>query len=70
MIIVMRPNVADSELAGVTALIDALSLTAHVSKGAERTSAGRQGDLARAIRGPRRRRIRRADLAQLQARQP
>jgi 3-deoxy-7-phosphoheptulonate synthase len=40
MIIVMRPNVAESELAGVTALIDALSLSAHVSKGAERTIVG------------------------------
>ena len=40
MIIVMRPNVSASELDGVTALIDSLSLSAHVSKGAERTIVG------------------------------
>ena len=40
MIIVMRPNVADAELEGVTALISALALSAHVSRGAERTIVG------------------------------
>jgi 3-deoxy-7-phosphoheptulonate synthase len=40
MIIVMRANVAESELEGVTALISSLSLSAHVSKGAERTIVG------------------------------
>jgi 3-deoxy-7-phosphoheptulonate synthase len=40
MIIVMRPNVAESELEGVTALIASLALSAHVSKGAERTIVG------------------------------
>ena len=40
MIIVMRPHAAESELAGVTALISSLSLAAHVSRGAERTIVG------------------------------
>jgi 3-deoxy-7-phosphoheptulonate synthase len=40
MIIVMRPQAAESELDAVTALIAALELTAHVSKGAERTIVG------------------------------
>jgi 3-deoxy-7-phosphoheptulonate synthase len=40
MIIVMRPNVAEAELSGVTELIAALSLSAHVSRGAERTIVG------------------------------
>ena len=40
MIIVMRPHAAESELDGVTALIASLGLTAHVSKGAERTIVG------------------------------
>jgi 3-deoxy-7-phosphoheptulonate synthase len=40
MIIVMRPQAAETELAAVTALIAALELTAHVSKGAERTIVG------------------------------
>jgi 3-deoxy-7-phosphoheptulonate synthase len=40
MIIVMRTNALDSELDGVTALISSLGLSAHVSKGAERTIVG------------------------------
>lgn len=40
MIIVMRPHCAESELEGVTALIDSLALQAHISKGAERTIVG------------------------------
>jgi 3-deoxy-7-phosphoheptulonate synthase len=40
MIIVMRSHHAESELDGVTALISTLGLTAHVSKGAERTIVG------------------------------
>jgi 3-deoxy-7-phosphoheptulonate synthase len=40
MIIVMRPHAPESELDGVTALISSLGLTAHVSKGAERTIVG------------------------------
>jgi len=40
MIIVMRTHSAESELYGVTSLISSLGLTAHVSKGAERTIVG------------------------------
>ncbi len=40
MIIVMRPHCAESELEGVTALIATLKMSAHVSKGAERTIVG------------------------------
>jgi 3-deoxy-7-phosphoheptulonate synthase len=40
MIIVMRPHCAESELEGVTALIATLNMSAHVSKGAERTIVG------------------------------
>jgi 3-deoxy-7-phosphoheptulonate synthase len=40
MIIVMRPNAPETELDGVTALISSLGLSAHVSKGAERTIVG------------------------------
>jgi 3-deoxy-7-phosphoheptulonate synthase len=40
MIIVMRSHAAESELDGVTALISSLGLSAHVSKGAERTIVG------------------------------
>ena len=40
MIIVMRSSATPSELDRVTALIASLSLTAHVSKGAERTVVG------------------------------
>jgi 3-deoxy-7-phosphoheptulonate synthase len=40
MIIVMRSYAAESELDGVTALIASLGLSAHVSKGAERTIVG------------------------------
>jgi 3-deoxy-7-phosphoheptulonate synthase len=40
MIIVMRSSVTPSELDRVTALIASLSLTAHVSRGAERTVVG------------------------------
>ncbi len=40
MIIVMRPHVAQSELDAVTALIASLTLSAHVSRGAERTIVG------------------------------
>lgn len=40
MIIVMRPHCAESELDGVTALIASLALSAHVSKGSERTIVG------------------------------
>jgi 3-deoxy-7-phosphoheptulonate synthase len=40
MIIVMRPQAAEAELDAVTALIAALELAAHVSKGAERTIVG------------------------------
>ncbi|MBD5605469.1 MAG: 3-deoxy-7-phosphoheptulonate synthase [Candidatus Eremiobacteraeota bacterium] len=40
MIIVMRPNAAESELDGVTALISSLALAAHVSRGSERTIVG------------------------------
>jgi 3-deoxy-7-phosphoheptulonate synthase len=40
MIIVMRPHAPESELDGVTALISSLGLTAHVSKGSERTIVG------------------------------
>jgi 3-deoxy-7-phosphoheptulonate synthase len=40
MIIVMRPHAPESELDGVTALISSLGLSAHVSKGAERTIVG------------------------------
>jgi 3-deoxy-7-phosphoheptulonate synthase len=40
MIIVMRAEVAESELDAVTTLISALKLSAHVSKGAERTIVG------------------------------
>ncbi len=40
MIIVMRPHVPEDELAAVTSLIDALHLSAHVSRGAERTIVG------------------------------
>jgi 3-deoxy-7-phosphoheptulonate synthase len=57
MIIVMRPHAAESEIDGVTALIASLALSAHVSRGAERTIVGVVGAPAR------RRRIGRADLA-------
>jgi 3-deoxy-7-phosphoheptulonate synthase len=40
MIIVMRPHAAESEIDGVTALIASLSLSAHVSRGAEHTIVG------------------------------
>jgi 3-deoxy-7-phosphoheptulonate synthase len=40
MIIVMCPHAPESELDGVTALISSLGLTAHVSKGSERTIVG------------------------------
>jgi len=40
MIIVMRPHCSESDLAGVTGLIAALRLEAHVSKGAEHTIVG------------------------------
>ena len=40
MIIVMRPHSADAELDAVTALIASLQLSAHVSRGAERTIVG------------------------------
>jgi len=40
MIIVMRPHAVETELEAVTALIEALSLSAHVSRGAERTIVG------------------------------
>ena len=40
MIIVMRPHAAESEIDGVTALIASLALSAHVSRGAERTIVG------------------------------
>ncbi|MBD5655986.1 MAG: 3-deoxy-7-phosphoheptulonate synthase, partial [Candidatus Eremiobacteraeota bacterium] len=40
MIIVMRAHVAEAELDAVTTLISALKLSAHVSKGAERTIVG------------------------------
>jgi len=40
MIIVMRPGAAAAELDAVTALIAALKLNAHVSRGAERTIVG------------------------------
>ena len=40
MIIVMRSHVAQHELDAVTALIASLSLTSHVSRGAERTVVG------------------------------
>jgi len=40
MIIVMRPQAAESELDAVTALIATLELTSHVSRGAERTIVG------------------------------
>ncbi|MDQ2857237.1 MAG: 3-deoxy-7-phosphoheptulonate synthase [Candidatus Eremiobacteraeota bacterium] len=40
MIIVMRPGAAPAELDAVTALIAALKLSAHVSRGAERTIVG------------------------------
>jgi 3-deoxy-7-phosphoheptulonate synthase len=40
MIIVMRSHAAETELDGVTALIASLGLSAHVSKGAERTIVG------------------------------
>jgi 3-deoxy-7-phosphoheptulonate synthase len=40
MIIVMRSHAAEAELDGVTALIASLGLSAHVSKGAERTIVG------------------------------
>jgi 3-deoxy-7-phosphoheptulonate synthase len=40
MIIVMRPAAADAEIASVTDLIASLNLSAHVSRGAERTIVG------------------------------
>ncbi len=40
MIIVMRPQVAQAELDAVTTLIASLKLSAHVSRGAERTVVG------------------------------
>jgi 3-deoxy-7-phosphoheptulonate synthase len=40
MIIVMRPNAPEAELDAVTSLIAALKLSAHVSRGAERTIVG------------------------------
>ncbi len=40
MIIVMRPFATDAELEAVTSLIAAMQLTAHVSRGAERTIVG------------------------------
>ncbi len=40
MIIVMRPHAVEAELEGVTALIASLRLSAHISKGAERTIVG------------------------------
>ena len=40
MIIVMRPQAADAELDAVTTLIASLELSAHVSRGAERTIVG------------------------------
>ena len=40
MIIVMRSNIGDTELGAVTSLIASLKLTAHVSRGAERTIVG------------------------------
>ena len=40
MIIVMRPHAADEEILAVEASIASLELTAHVSRGAERTIVG------------------------------
>ena len=44
MIIVLKPNVTQSEIDHISERLSALGLTAHVSRGKERTIIGAIGD--------------------------